>query len=155
MKELSTFFQICIYITVAMVLFTLSISFVSALGVFQTTVETGFVPGDTTNETFSDLTNLETSSGLTGMNAILAIVTGSIIGLVGGMALGWIMQSTVFIGIGVFTGVFWTSYISALSIVNTNNWLMAFPMNLFVGMGTVGMLFIFGAAITGMLSGSG
>ena len=155
MKELSTFFQICIYITVAMVLFTLSISFVSALGVFQTGVDAGFVPGDTTDETFSGLTNLETSEGLTGMNAILAIVTGSIIGLVGGVFLGLLMHSTVFIGIGIFTGVFWTSYGSALSIVNTNNWLMAYPMNLFVVMGTIGMLFIFGAAITGMLSGSG
>lgn len=154
MKELSTFFQICIYITVAMVLFTLSINFVSALGVFQTDVEAGFVPGDTSNETFSSVTNVESGS-LTGMGAVWDLVLGSSIGLVAGAFLGLLMHSTVFIGIGLFAGVFWSAYGNALSIVNTNNWLMTYPMNLFVVMGTVGMMFIFAGAIAGMLSGSG
>lgn len=155
MKELSTFYTICTYITIAMVLFTLSVTFVSALGVYQTEIETGYVQGDKSNESFAGLTDVTTTGGLTGMDAIWNLLLGSAIGVILGAFLGLLMHSTVFIGIGLFSGIFWSAYINAIGIINTNNWLMTYPMNLFVMLGTVGMMFIFGGAIVGMLSGSG
>ena len=154
MKELSTFYQICVYITITMVLFTLAVNFVSAMNIFQTGIDVGKDVSGNSSNIFSSFTDVS-SEGYTGMNAIWNLLLGSAIGLAAGAFLGLLMHSTVFMGIGLFSGVFWSSYINTIGIINVNNWLMTYPLSLFVVLGTVGMMFIFAGAIIGMLSGSG
>ena len=55
--RLNTFYQICIYVTVAGILFTLSINFVSGLGVFEDySGESGIQSGTNTNSTVAAFT---------------------------------------------------------------------------------------------------
>ena len=148
--NLNTFFQVCIYMTVCMILFTLSVNFVSALGVFPTgDVEAGVNVGDSTNETFMEFTkSTEDPSGLSMTSIWTIVLTGAGIGT---LVIAWITKSTVILGVYVFSVIFWVSYGNALSILGLGNYI---PLD-FLAIGTGGMIFIWVGAIAGMLSGSG
>jgi hypothetical protein len=143
MKYLNTFYQVCIYITVGLVLVTLSINFVNALEIFPVEAKKGFdvAEGDT-NSTFASLTQDDTSM----TNLWLMIITGAGIG---GLLIAWFTHSPAILGVYVFSVVFWASYLNALGFV------MNYVPAGFLLIGTVGMGFIFVGAIGGMLSGSG
>jgi len=152
MKESNTYFQICVSLTIAIVVFTLAVNFVVGLGVFPVDIEMGFVSGRTANETFADLTNTTVSVDagiITGMDALwVMVLTG------GGLAslfVAWITRSTTILGVYVLSAVFWTSYIRCNSILNFGQYLP----NEFLVMGHVVVFFVFAGAVGGMLSGSG
>jgi len=155
MRDLTTFFQICIYITVTMVIFTLVVNFVSGLGVFPIEVEAGFQEGENSSDTFSGITNLDDTTGSEGIESLWNLVLGAGAGLGVGLFLGWAMHSTSLIGVSLFAGIFWSSYINALSILTSLARLNTLSDYGFIAIGTVGMLFIFSGAVAGMLSGSG
>jgi len=152
MKDLSSLFQICIYITMVVLTLSLLISFVGGLGVFPTYGSGLDVDGDP-ESAFEDMTTITDNQGNYGMNALWAIVGGSVLGLGAGMVLGWAFHSTVLLGVSIFSGVFWSSYVSALATITSNGFLIGLEGLVFIG--SVGMLFIFAGAIAGMLSGSG
>lgn len=157
MKELTTFFQICIYITIAMVLFTLSISFVSAMGVFQTEIEAGVVAGEDTNATMQGFTvSPDYPSGMDMTTLWGIVITAS---AAGGIVIAWITRSTTILGVYVFSVVFWAAYGNALSVINSMGGSEPYLSGLiglgFVSLATVGIGFIWIGAIAGMLSGSG
>jgi len=154
MKEMSSFYQICVYITLVMILFNLSVSAVNALGVFYP-VETGIEMSDDADENFETLTNISSfsESSMTGIQSLWILFTGSAVSLVAGFFLMWLTRSTTILGVALFSGVFWSSYFNMLSVVNVGGFLT--DLSMFILIGTVGMIFIFAAAVIGMLSGSG
>ena len=153
MKELNTFLQICIYISVALILFTLCVNFVSALDVFQTTVETGIVITGSSDNIFSELTGLD--GGMEFVWSIVLTITGVL-----SVGAAILMHSAIPIGAYLFSAVFWTSYNRCISVVNVpvSEGVLLFstePLSLFLMIISVGILFLWGAAIVGIFTGSG
>lgn len=151
MRDLGTFFQICIYITACVIFFTLSVSFVNSLGVFPYTVESGIETGGGTNATFLGLTISDEYGSGVSMDTVWSIVfTASGIGA---LFVAWITRSISILGVYIFSVVFWSAYVNALSIINIGGFLS--DLMGFVVIGTVGMVIVFAGAVAGMLSGSG
>lgn len=155
MRDMSSFYQICVYICITMVIFNLCVSFVSGMGFYPVSMDVGVeVEGDT-NSTFSNITDTGSFNtvGLSGMEGLWIIFLGSSASLGIGLFLMLITHSTNVLGVCIFSGVFWSSYVNTLSIINIGGFLVG--LSGFLIIGTVGMLFIFSAAVIGMLSGSG
>lgn len=149
MKDFSSFFQICVYLTIIMFIFSLSVSYVSGLGVFPVSVESGFQSGDNFSGSFENVTKQPEYLGGLSMDLIWGLVlTGS--GLAG-LFLAWLTRSTAIIGVFIFSIAFWAAYVNTLGILNIGNYI---DPNL-IGIGTAAMGFIWIGAIAGMLSGSG
>lgn len=151
----NTFFQVCIFTCIALVIFTLSINFVDSLNVFGVPVQMGFEPEGTANETFEQLTNVtyETQEGITlsGMDALWMIILGGGVGI--GLVVAWLTHSTSILGVFVFSSIFWASYARSLGVLNVGGLLD--PISGFILIGTVAMGFVWAGAVAGMLSGSG
>ena len=125
-----------------MLLFSLCVSFIHGLGVFPVADNPGLET--TSDNVLSQLTLLDGD-----MSALwLSLVT---IGGVTALGLAYLTHSVTPIGIHLFGTVFWTAYIRTSSILNTGGYIPAD----FLLIATVGMIFIFIAAIIGMLTGSG
>jgi len=149
---MKTFFQLCVWLSISLILFNLGFAVVNGMGIF-TPVEGGISAGDDASSTVSALTDVD-ADGKTGMEAIWVMVAGtSIIAAAGGVALGLIFHSTVFVGISLFSTVFWASYVSTYILLETM--FGQYGLGGFLIMATVGVSFLFIAAIIGMLSGSG
>jgi len=123
--------------------FTLLFSVVHATGAFDITPEQG-VQIDDTESALGDTTSLETPN----MNYLITLVlAGAGVGLV----IGWITHSIVPVGISIFSTVFWAAYINAHGILSIGNFIPSELLLIF----TVCTVFIFIAAIVGMITGSG
>lgn len=154
-----SFFQLCIIFSILVIIFTLSINFVSALGVFgDTTIDTGYDTvisdvGDDTYET-SDSIFKQILPGLpNGVSDIWGTVmtAGGIISI--GVAI--LMHSAIPIGVYIFFTVFWSSYIRCIGIINVDGIFTTAPLSGFLVIITVGMIILFMGALAGMFSGSG
>ena len=55
MAVATTFFQKCVWLSLALILFNVAFSFVGGMGIF-TTQNMGITPGDNTSSTFGDIT---------------------------------------------------------------------------------------------------
>ena len=141
---MNTFFRTCVYLCFALLLFTLVFNMVDATNAFPTE---GTIGPDISDEdsALSELTGLSDPN----MNAIWVAVT-TLAGL-GALALAWLTHSITPIGLWLFGEVFWTSWIRTQSVLNFGSYLPAEFILIF----TVGMMFLFIAAIIGMLTGSG
>lgn len=139
---MATFFRTCIYLSLALIVFSLSINFVNSLDAF-TEYEAG-------NEDVTSQNALEQLSGLGGgMATLWGLAVG--LGLAGAIALVFISKQISPIGIYLFSTVFWTSWIRMNVIINVNG---AMPLEL-MALFTVAAMFLFVAAMIGMLTGSG
>jgi hypothetical protein len=121
---------------------------VHATGAFPTTEPGGLQITDT-NSALSVLTGLDDPT----MNGIWGIATG--IGAIAAIGLAWITHSIIPVGIYLFSLVFWTAYLNAWSVISYGGFLDSSPGPEFLLIATIGILFIFIAAIVGMLTGSG
>ncbi len=83
------------------------------------------------------------------MASLWALAIG--VGAIGAIALVFISKQISPIGIYIFSTVFWTSWLKMNSVINING---VMPVELMV-IFTVAALFLFIAAIIGMLTGSG
>lgn len=148
--NLNTFFQICTYITICMIMFCISVNFVSGLGVFgDMEVIGGPDMGNNTNDTFQRITyKVDTPEGenITDLWALVIAGAG-----IAGLVVAWLTHSTSIIGVFIFSAVFWAAYINTLSILNVVSWIPIGYITLF----STGMAFIWIGAIIGMLTGSG
>jgi len=148
--NLNTFFQSCIYICIGLIVLTMSINFVSALGVFGFDIDAGFPSGtdfdDLTDVNFTGDDTHDADSGLQGLWLIMITGAG-----IGGLTVAWITKSPVVLGVFVFSAVFWASYISASAVLLVGDFIPAG----FLAIGTAIMGFFWAGAIAGMLSGSG
>lgn len=143
---MKTLYQTCVIICITMIFFTLTISFVDGLGIFDP-VEEGFDTSGNSSDIFNRTTNIETTEGGFGMDALWLAVLGG--GGIAAVVLAWATRSPIIIGVYVFSAVFWAAYLNSLSIVSS------LVPGEFLVIGTVGMFFAFAGAIAGMLSGSG
>ena len=148
--RLNTFYQICIYITIAGILFTLSVNFVSGLGVFEYTGESGIQTGENVNSSVAAFTTSNDYQDGFVMDNLWAVV---LAGIAGGLVVAWLTHSTSVIGVYIFAFVFWSSYTNIVSMLYNNNFLG--ELWGFIVIGTVGITFVFIGAVAGMLSGSG
>jgi hypothetical protein len=139
---LSSFFRITVYICLALVCFNLALIFVDSLGVFPYTSASG---KEITN-TSSALYDFAGFSG--NMNYLWGLVlTG---GIVGGV-IGFLTSSFIPIGISIFSTVFWATYIRTLGIISIGGYVPGEFLIIF----TVAIVFVFVAAIIGMITGAG
>jgi hypothetical protein len=126
-----------------MLMFSLSVTFIYNLGIFP-------MPGNPGIEGINDANVLSRITGLTGgMEGVWLLVT-TVSGF-GFLMLALLTQSMVPIGLYLFGVVFWTAYLNVASILNVGGFIPGDFLLLF----TVGLIFIFIAAVIGMLTGSG
>jgi len=146
--KINTFFQLCIYICIVLIVFNLAINFVNATGIFYT-VESGVPVGVNATETFgNETTGFLEGGSITGMEAIWDI--GISLGFVGVVLLATAIHSAIPIGVYIFSAIFWVSYHNALGVLTD----LYIPAE-FLLIGTVMMLFFWCGAVAGMFSGSG
>ena len=145
--QLSNLFQTCLYFTILLMAFTLCINFATGLGVFgEITPTWGHNIGNTTNTTIQNFTKSEKYNQGIDMNTIWGLVIGG--GIIGAVAVAWLLQDATFVGIYIFSFVFWASFINCWGILFAVG-LPASILTLF----SVPIIFIFIGAIVGMLSG--
>lgn len=144
----NTFYQYCVYICICLIVFSMSIAFVNSLDVFGIEYDVGYSGGDSSNESFVELTTNQSGVGFD-MGDIWGMATIGT-GLVG-LLLVALTRSTVIIGVYIFSAVFWMSYVNILFVVYS----LLVGLELFVVIGTTAMFFAWVGAIVGMLSGSG
>lgn len=141
---MNTFFRICIFICLSLIVFNLVFAVINGLGAFP---HEGEVPGQEFDESnaLSRLTGLSDPN----MNAIWAGVVG--LSFLGVVVLAAVTHSVIPIGMHLFSTVFWTSWIHTQSILSYGGLLPDDIVSIFF----VGVLFVFIAAIVGILTGSG
>jgi hypothetical protein len=150
-KRWTTFYNTCIYLTLIFFIFTLLFNFIMGMGIFTSGISGGLeMSGDGTHLVQTATSGSNEYSGGIVMDNIWSIV---LIGGIGGVGLAIATQSTAIIAVYLFSIVFWGAYTNLMSIL----WVGGLLDNLagFVYIGTGAIIFIFIAAVAGMLGGSG
>jgi len=127
-------------------LFTLAINLVVSTGAFP-------IKGTAGPDISSTGGSLEAITGLGDPNMNNIWLTVTTLGGIAAIGLVWISHSIVPIGLFLFSTIFWTSYIRAWSVINYGSVLTDVPE--FTILFTVAILFVFIAAIIGILTGGG
>ena len=141
---MNTFFRICVYFCIALMVFTLLLNFVAATGAFSYTPDDAGKEITDTGTVLEDVTALEEPN----MDYLWLLVVG---GIGAGLVVGALTHSVVPAGIFVFGSIFWASFINVHGILSIGGFIPTDLLTIF----TVGVVFIFIAAIVGMLTGSG
>lgn len=127
------------------ILLNIGFGFIQGLGSFPLAEDETIGTGNVTNRNvLTVLTGL--SGGMEGMWALFLVA-----GAAASVFLAWATHSVVPIGIYLFSEVFWTSWIRTHGILNFGGYIPADFLLLI----TIGMIFLFIAAVIGMLTGSG
>jgi len=126
-----------------MIIFTLAVSFVQGLGAFPYQTPIG-------QQNISEENAVTQLTGLTGgLNE--AWLYASFLGAGLAILASILVKSFVPVGIYLFGLVFWTAYIRTFTIFSVGDYI---PYS-FLVIFSIGMIFIFMAAVIGMLTGSG
>jgi len=147
--RLNSLFQTCLYIVIIMTVFSLSVTLISSLGIFgslDSGVSTDLENESSTFESISDITMNDFWSFLSSEEGLT-----SIIGLGATVGLAILTRSPTLIGVGLFSTVFWTSYMNVNGILSIGGYL---PVELMV-IGYIVMFFLWVGAVIGMITGSG
>lgn len=132
-----------------MTVFSLSVTLISSLGIFgslDSGVSTDLENESSTFESISDITMNDFWSFLSSEEGLT-----SIIGLGATVGLAILTRSPTLIGVGLFSTVFWTSYMNVNGILSIGGYL---PVELMV-IGYIVMFFLWVGAVIGMITGSG
>lgn len=141
---LNTFFKICVYFCLILIIFNFSLTIVNSWNIFVTAESGVQYEGSTAGGIFESITGLSGGAGF--VWAALVTATG-----LAALILVKISQSASVLGVWLLSTVYWTSYHGAITVLNMNNWI---PNNILLTI-TLGLLFIWMAAIIGILTGSG
>ena len=147
--DLSSFYQKCVHITIVMFIFILLFNFILGLNVFSTSANTGTQTSGN-NSDFLQATKTAQYTGGFVMDNLWSIV---LLGVSGGIAIAILLQSTAILGVYLFCYVFWAAYLNLLSILSSLSYLGSIWG--FVTIGTGIMIFVFIAAVIGMLTNAG
>jgi len=142
---LNSFFRICVMFILLMLAFSLIANFVGSMGMFPNVSGIGAEGVEGSNDALAKFTGLEDPN----MQALFLGVTG--LTFIGACALAFLTKTITPIGIHIFGAVFWASWINMLSIFSYGGYVPGDFLIVF----TVGVMFVFIAAIVGMLTGSG
>jgi hypothetical protein len=149
---MNTFFRICVIMCIGLLVFTLSVNYIQSTGAFDVGGDTGLVIDDT-GDILDKTTELDAADA--NMDFLWQAILGGVgigIGVAAGARfLGVNINATLLGGLSVFATVFWASYIKTHGILMMGDYLPAEYTIIFTG----GALFIFIAAMIGMLTGSG
>ena len=146
-----TYYQTCVGICVAVIIFSMSISFVDAMNVFPTHAGFGGLSGQNTTDKVKNLTY----TGWTMNDAFnLFTVGGSIAALAGAVFLIFISHSPAILGAYLFTVVFWASFLRMTGVLLLAGFLGG-SVGAFFGIFTVIISVIFIGAVIGMFTGNG
>ena len=148
-----TFFQTCVYFTIIMFVFTLSVNFVSATGIFGSISE-GIDTSGTTDEIITGATVSPGQSVGFSIDTIWLWITGGGVAIGASFALAWLTQSAAVLGAGVFGVFFWGSYLNLLGITNIGGYLTG-SLAIFITIFTGFMVFMFVGAVIALFGGSG
>ena len=142
---MNTFFRIAVMFAFGAILLNIGFGFIQGLGAFPLSEDDAVgMSGITSDNVLSQLTGLDA-----GMASVWLLITS--MGAIGSVGLSVATHSVVPIGVFLFSEVFWTSWIRTQSIIGFGGYLPADFLLLI----TVGMIFLFIAAVIGMLTGSG
>lgn len=142
---MKTFFQIAVTLCLILLMASLIANFVSSLGVFPNVTSIGQKDIENSNDALAEMTGLNSPS----MQSVFIGVTG--LTFLGVVALSATTHSVKPIGLHLFGTVFWTSWIRMTVILGYGGYIPSSLLLVF----TVGVMFVFIAAIIGMLTGSG
>lgn len=142
---MNTFFQTIVVFSLLAILFNIGFGIVVGIGAFPLAeAETIGMDGVNSDNALSRLTGLDD-----GMASVWLLITS--IAAVGSVGLSVLTHSVAPIGVFLFSEVFWTSWIRTQSILSIGGYI---PGD-FLVLITVGMIFLFIAAVIGMFTGSG
>jgi len=149
--ELDNFFKVCVYFSISLMVFTLSLNFLTGMGIFGPLLPGGGmdVTGNQ-SQIVGNFTSTPSASGGFGDVWLLVFGLGTAAGIGGAIVIAMATQNATFVGVYIFSVYFWASYINALSILSFGGFIPASFLLLF----TVPIGFVFVGAIIGMLSGT-
>lgn len=142
---MNTFFRISVMFILLMLTFSLVANFVSFLGVFPNVGGVG--PSGINNAEDA----LVAFTGLSDPTMMAIFLGATTLAFIGAITLAALTHSIAPIGIHIFGTVFWASWINMLSIFSYGGYVPGEFLLIF----TAGVMFVFIAAIVGMLTGSG
>lgn len=142
---MNSFFRLCVMFILLMLTFSFVANFVSALGIFPHTAGMGISGVDSAEDALPVLTDLSDPS----MAGIFLGATA--LTFIGAVALAFLTRSITPIGIHIFGVIFWASWINMLGLFSYGGYIPGEFLLIF----TVGVMFVFIAAVVGMLTGSG
>ena len=145
--NLGNLYQICIFFTIGLMVFTLSINFVGSMNIFGTNPDLGPSVEGNSSEIEKNFTKTAGAEGGFDSTLLWSLIIS--VEAIGGIGLALATQSATILGAYIFGAVFWTSYINAMTIIGAVGFL---PLG-FLVLFTVPMIFIFIGAVIGMLSG--
>ena len=132
-------------LTLILLTFSLVANFLMGLGAFPFVSDIGNST-DSTEDALGDYTTLGANTNFWSIFSMVTVGTG-----VAAIALAWITHSMIPIGIHLFGAVFWASWGNMVGIFSYGGYIPSDLILIF----TVGALFVFIAAIIGMITGSG
>jgi len=141
---MNSFFRIAVMICMLLLVFTMVANFIQGLNAFPVEGSPG-VDVSSTDNALSSLTGLDNPN----MNYVFLGVTS--LALLGTIALAYFTRSMIPIGLFFFGEVFWTSWIRFTSVFSYGGYIPGDFILIF----TVGVMFIFIAAVIGLLTGGG
>ena len=158
-----TFFQICIYFCICMLIFGLSASFIAMSDFYTTSQELPVAVNitKTGNQTIADITspnrdkelNIEDEKEDYTFNTIWDILYGAgAAAILGTILLAALFKDVKIIGVWIFGVVFWAAFWNLLTILSIGGTIVPAGIITIIT-GAVGVIFI--AAVVGMLTGSG
>jgi len=138
-----TFFRASVIIAITLLVFTLSANYILGTGAFPISGDAG-KDIDDTGALLGETSTLSTPN----MDYLWGIIIG---GIAAGIIAGALTHSVVPVGIFVYSSVFWASFIRTHSLLSWGGFI---PGN-FLSIFTIVIVFVFIAAVIGMLTGSG
>ena len=145
--QTNNLFQICIFLTIGLMVFTIAVNFMSGLHIFgPVTPDLGHETGNNTTDALKSFTKSPDYPMGLSTGALWGIVLGAI---AVGLAIAILTQDATFVGIYIFSAVFWASFINAWAILGSTGFI---PVA-FLGLFALPIIFIFIGAVVGMLSG--
>jgi hypothetical protein len=147
---MNTFYRTCVIICLGLLVFTLWLNYVQSTNAFPISETSGQDIGDT-GTALGETSSLENPN----MNWLWAsVVAGIALGIGSAAAARWIganVNATVLGGVSFFGTVFWASFVKTHSILSIGSFIDPSVLTIF----TIITMFVFIAAIIGMLTGSG
>ena len=148
--ELTNLYQVCVFFSVGLMVFTLSVSFIEGTSLFGPVVPSGGmdVSGNQSNVVGNFTRNPE-GQGAFSTAFLLAFGGGTAIAALGAIGIAVMTQNATFVGVYIFSVYFWASYVNAFGILSIGRFMPAS----FLVLISIPVGFVFVGAIAGMLSG--
>ena len=148
--EMNSLYQLCIFFTIGITIFSSCVTFVSGLGLFGPADVSYGENSSSMNASIHGYTKSSDHPVGLGMGDLFSIVitAGTAAALAGSLIISYITGSTTYVGIYLFSVYFWSTFTTAFGIFG----ILGLPLSL-LGLFTVPIAFIFIGAVIGMLSG--